>query len=295
MDSSVALLYRYQNGNTDVQLFSNGTKQRQYIQTPLPVWPENIDVKITDYCDAGCSWCHERSTVRGQHADLKSTLDLLTQLPAGVEIAIGGGNPLSHPDLNNFLIDLKSHGIVANLTVNEFHFEKYKDQLIHYTNQDLIKGVGYSYNHKPLNWAYPHAVYHVVIGVTPVKELDKIIQKPDTKILLLGYKSFGRGIAYQKRYNEQVQNSIAEWYRHLPYILPRAHFSFDNLAIQQLNPQRVFLNKQDFDCLYMGDEGMFSMYMDAVTQTYAVCSFAPTRLPYSQDISQMFANIKEIK
>ena len=48
-----------------------------------------MDLKITDWCDAGCAWCHEGSTLRGRHADLDEALELLSVLPAGAEIAIG--------------------------------------------------------------------------------------------------------------------------------------------------------------------------------------------------------------
>lgn len=47
----------YQNGNTTVTLMSDGTKIREYEGVPLVVHPESIDIKITDYCDMGCSYC----------------------------------------------------------------------------------------------------------------------------------------------------------------------------------------------------------------------------------------------
>jgi intein/homing endonuclease len=47
----------YQNGNTTVTLMSDGTKIREYEGVPLVLHPESIDIKITDYCDMGCSYC----------------------------------------------------------------------------------------------------------------------------------------------------------------------------------------------------------------------------------------------
>jgi hypothetical protein len=47
----------YRNGNTTVTLLSDGTKIREYEGTPVVTHPESIDVKITDYCDMGCSYC----------------------------------------------------------------------------------------------------------------------------------------------------------------------------------------------------------------------------------------------
>ena len=94
----------YKNGNTTTAIFSNGTKIRSYEGTPIYDHPESIDVKITNYCDLNCAFCHEKSNLEGQHADLDRLLEVLSELPKGVELAIGGGNPLDHPDLVRFLI-----------------------------------------------------------------------------------------------------------------------------------------------------------------------------------------------
>ena len=47
--------------------------------------------------------------------------------------------------------------------------------------------------------------------------------------------------------------------------------SFDNLAITQLDLERQIKEKTDlkWDELYMGDDGDYSFYIDAVSQTFA--------------------------
>src|ERR1035437_2383469 len=92
----------YKNGNTIVTIFNDGTKIREYNDIPEIIHPESIDIKITNYCDMGCFYCHESSTTNGVHADLDKLLKVINELPAGVELAIGGGNPLSHPNLVDF-------------------------------------------------------------------------------------------------------------------------------------------------------------------------------------------------
>src|SRR5574339_136384 len=101
-------LYSYTNGNTYVRLFEDGTKERIVKEENIFVThPESIDVKITNYCDANHSFCHEKSTIAGTHANLDLLIKILSPLPAGVEIAIGGGNPLSHPNILDFLRKLR--------------------------------------------------------------------------------------------------------------------------------------------------------------------------------------------
>ena len=90
-------------------------------------FPENADIKITDYCDAGCAYCHENSTIKGVHGDLRRIEKTLDSLHAGTEMAVGGGNALAHPDLIWFLEKLKSRGVLANITINQKHLRPYKD------------------------------------------------------------------------------------------------------------------------------------------------------------------------
>ena len=43
---------------------------------------------------------------------------------SGTEIAIGGGNPMSHPELESFFFRMKDRKIISNITINQFHFMK---------------------------------------------------------------------------------------------------------------------------------------------------------------------------
>ena len=99
------IIAKYTNGNYKVQILSDGTKIRYTKDNAFkPEFPESIDVKITDYCDMGCAYCHELSTPKGKHANLDILLEVLKPLLPGTELAIGGGNPLFHPNLLPFLL-----------------------------------------------------------------------------------------------------------------------------------------------------------------------------------------------
>ena len=124
------IFHKYKNGNVSVTILDNGTKIRECDGEPKIKFPESIDCKITNYCDMNCQYCHEESSINGKHADFHMLKKQLSSLPSGVEIAIGGGNPLSHPDLVVFLSWLKDRGIIANLTVNQSHLSRHKVLLI---------------------------------------------------------------------------------------------------------------------------------------------------------------------
>ena len=71
-------LHTYSNGGFEVQLYGDGTKVRRTVaQEIAPTLPEQFDLKVTNFCDGGCAWCHEDSTKKGSHGDLVATLDLL--------------------------------------------------------------------------------------------------------------------------------------------------------------------------------------------------------------------------
>jgi MoaA/NifB/PqqE/SkfB family radical SAM enzyme len=277
------VIAKYTNGNTTVTILHDGTKIREYENDPEITHPESIDVKITDYCDMGCAYCHESSTTKGIHADLDKLLDVISELPAGVELAIGGGNPLSHPKLVDFLQVLKARGIIANITVNQGHLKAYQDLLTYLIKDELVRGVGISITSnnfkyiKPLLLITNNIVYHLIAGVNKVEVIDKLIKLGNCKVLVLGYKYFGFGVNY---HSKKVDTELKQWYKQLPKLIGKCTLSFDNLAIEQLNVKRLF-TEEGWERFYMGDDFCFTMYIDAVKQEYAPTSRSAIRKSFA--------------
>ena len=275
---------KYQNGNTTVTIMNDGTKIREYENAPEILHPESIDVKITDYCDMGCAYCHESSTTKGVHADLNKLLEVISELPSGVELAIGGGNPLSHPNLVEFLQTLKSKGMIANLTVNQGHLKTYQDMIVYLIKDELVKGVGISITSNNFNYIKPlleitdNIVYHIIAGVNKVEVVEKLIELGNCKVLVLGYKLFGFGVKY---HSKEVDAELKRWYKTLPNFISKCTLSFDNLAIEQLKVKRLFTH-EGWDKFYMGDDFCFTMYIDAVKQEYAPTSRSDKRKAFSE-------------
>lgn len=286
-----ALLGTYRNGGYQVDLYADGTKVRQEIDAALPPkLPEQLDLKATDWCDAGCAWCHEGSTTKGTHCDVDRTLALFKNMLPGTEIAIGGGDPLSHPEFERLVRGLRSFGIAPSVTVNGRHFERHRETLERLTHDKQLFGVGVSYHESIPDWDYEHMVLHLIAGVNHPSVLDEA--KRRMKVLLLGYKRFGRGKKLFEVRTQQVQDTIAAWYRELFVVAQSHHLSFDNLAIEQLKPERLFKDPETYRSQYMGPEGQFSMYVDAVTETFALSSYSPDRFGWS-NLQDMFAQVRQ--
>lgn len=292
----IKILNKYQNGNVTTTIFSDGTKVREYEDIPKIVHPESIDIKITNYCDLGCNYCHESSSITGEHADISKLLVILRELPAGTEMALGGGNCLSHPNLIQLLQILKDGGIIANITVNQRHLKYYFDILNYLITNNLVKGVGVSIidNNfkylKPLLKITDNIVYHLIAGVNDIRIVEELMSLSDNcKILILGYKLFGRGVQY---HNESVDNNLKEWYKYLPKIINKCTISFDNLAIEQLKVKRLF-TIEGWERFYMGDDFTFTMYIDAVKQEYAPTSRSNNRTSFNECSLFEYFNNKE--
>lgn len=289
------LLNKYLNGNVTVTLFDNGTKIQEWDDNEgaHPDYPNSMDIKITDYCDAGCKWCHEKSTIKGKHADLEYLLEIIQDLPKGTELAIGGGNPLSHPGLVPFLISCKSLGLIPNLTVNYFHIIAQYLLINKLIDNKLIYGLGLSipddFDDSIINLINKkdNVVYHVITGVNDLSILDKIKNSCVKKCLILGYKNYGRG---ENCITPELISSIDNWDENLGQYIKKIHLSFDNLALKQLNIKQ-YLTDEEWSRFYCGTDGAFTMYIDAVEQKYAMSSTNPNKYDLVGNIKDIFANI----
>lgn len=275
----MGLLGRYKNGNFVTTILSDGTKIRETKDDEfIPSFAENMDIKLTNKCDGGCAWCHEGSSINGKHGDILNEKFIDTLHPYQ-EVAIGGGDATSHPDLIPFLQKLKEKKVIANITVNQIHFEKKHELIKKLVDEKLIYGLGFSLVNPTKHFIelikqYPNAVIHVINGV--LKPLDvKALENNNLKMLILGYKHLRRG----NEYFEEEQNDIEtkqQWlYENLEDIIQKFQVvSFDNLAIEQLDVKRL-LTQEEWDEFYMGDDGKVTYYVDMVERKFAQSSTAP--------------------
>src|SRR5574343_46070 len=91
--------------------------------------PELVDLKITDWCDAGCKFCYQGSSTNGKHADFETIKQIVSMLKEmGVfEVAIGGGEPTKHPRFKDIITLLAEADIVPNFTTKSTDWLKDED------------------------------------------------------------------------------------------------------------------------------------------------------------------------
>lgn len=296
---------RYQNGNYTVSIdLDTGTKIREndldFFETEFP---ESMDLKITNKCHNGCAFCHENSTCDGKLGDIMSP-SFIDRLHPYTEIAIGGGNPMEHPDLVPFLEKLKTLKMIPSMTIRQNDFMDNLELITELVNKKLIYGLGISLVSTKQDGfieavqKFPNAVIHVINGIVTLDELEMLAYH-NLKILILGYKEVRRGkdLFYSDLATQSwIMQLRKETYDMLPQIIGCRWFdvvSFDNLAIKQLNPQRL-MSKEKWNEMYMGDDGIdgemtsASMFIDMVERQFAKNSCSMDRYPLMDNITDMY-------
>ena len=137
-------------------------------------------------------------------------------------------------------------------------------------------------------------MHHVIIGTISPFDYFHHWTKFDANVLLLGYKTYGRGQRYINVQSETVTNNILAWRQFLS-VMPQMvnRVAFDNLAIEQLQPKSILLNEEDYSRRFMGEDGDFSMYIDAVTQSSKCASYKAGQISWT-DLLNDFSRIKNV-
>lgn len=287
----------YKNGNYFVDLYEDGTKVRYNdLDNLTPEFVESMDCKITNRCPMGCPMCHEKSTPDGEHGDIMNA-EFIDKLRPGTEMAIGGGAVTGHPDLIPFLEKLKARGVIPSITVNQKEYKNNFDLVNRLVEEKLIYGLGVSFtSFDDEFWDNviknnPNLVVHLIAGIHGGDVFDYFANK-GVKILILGYKDFGRGHDLLQRANGIIQVQLNWLKEHIKeYANKYKVVSFDNLAIEQLEIKNI-LTKNEWERFYQGDDGTHTMYVDLVKKQFAKTSTSTKRYDLLDNIDDMFEVIK---
>ena len=281
----------YMNGNYQVMIFDDGTKIRKNdLNNLTPAFAESYDITITTKCDTGCEYCYLGCNESGVHADLNQ--EFFDTIHPYTEVALNG-NDLSHPDLEDFLIRMKNQKVIANITVNQRHLIKCFDKIKDWQDRDLVKGIGVSLIELTdellkLIKQLKNVVIHTICGLLTKSQIEKL-KDNDIKLLILGYKNVGKGIEYYEKNKEEI-NKNQEYLRENIMKLS-SHFrviSFDNLAIEQLE-MKSKLPEKVWKQIYMGNEGEFTFFIDAVNKNFAESSLdCENNYPIMNNVDDMF-------
>ncbi len=89
-------------------------------------WPELADISISNHCTNGCEYCYRDSQNNQTFMSVEEYAYLLCCLQHPTwgtvfQVALGGGEPLEHPDFLTFIDMTCEAGIIPNFTTNGRH------------------------------------------------------------------------------------------------------------------------------------------------------------------------------
>lgn len=233
--------------------------------------PETVDVSITDKCGFGCTYCYQDSKPGRKHGskDLVETIIKGFDKPP-YQIAIGGGEPTTHPDFEAILRRARQLGTVPNYTTAGHNMT---ESIIATTNE-VCGGLAMTYHaFKGLDWFVEHYSrikdkirvqlnVHLIADKDVAKNLRDLVSRYDDLgalrlVLLAYYPDVGRSTldglitkrVYMKDFPEAIKVAKENHYQIafseglLPFFLSRP----------ELHVETRFA---------MRSEGLFSCYFD---------------------------------
>lgn len=294
------LLGKYKNGNVDVSIWTDGTKERiTYEDDFRPDFPETMDVNISQYCDHGCSFCYSNCSKGGKHADFSQYEKLLDSVHPYTELAINL-NSQWNPGLLQFLRKMRNKKVIVNATIRQEDFMDNSVVLLGLTEDKLLWGIGVSLEQPTEEFIerlkeFPNSIVHVINGIVSPDDI-KTLSDHDIKMLILGYKQVGRGVDWYSKEGEEIKRKQQWLYDNLDEI--SKHFSiisFDNLAVEQLDPKRL-ISEEQYAERYLGDDGSMSFYINLVDGYFAKNSLSSIHYPIGElDVDECFDIIKNAK
>ena len=172
----------------------------------------------------------------------------------------GGGNALAHPDFTWLLKVLKEQRVLANVTINQRHLQKYHDLIMKLIKEDLVHGIGVSLTDSSnkedieiINEMGNNVVIHVIAGIFSSKDVEFV---KGHKILVLGYKDLRRGHALLEKQSDEIKKNIQWLIAYLPDLRKQCKcISFDCLGLEQIDPKTVLnISDKEFATLFQGSD-----------------------------------------
>ncbi len=264
--------------------------------------PELVDIKITDMCNSNCKFCYQGSTPTGLHAEpkyLKSIFESLAKLET-FELVLGGGDPFEHPDFDEIILGAKSKGFSVSISTRRYDRIIEEFERIHKRAPSnvfkALSAIGISVSsladmkhivedgfdrfnnikEKTSFWTTRQQElanfkdklkFHIVMGTVTRDQFTEMVRYAREHyigILLLGYKSAGRGC--------DIQPMDYDWWIDVMKQERLYRFSIDTSMAKKYTKELAANNVDPRT--YEIFEGKFSCYIDAVKQTISKDSYS---------------------
>jgi radical SAM protein with 4Fe4S-binding SPASM domain len=115
----------YGNTETGLTMRWGGSPQVNPVYAP---WPELADISISNHCTKECGFCYRDSGRNYSFMSVEQYEYVLSALRSErwesvFQVALGGGEPLEHPDFREIIRKTNEKGIVVNFTTNGIYLD----------------------------------------------------------------------------------------------------------------------------------------------------------------------------
>ena len=246
-------------------------------------WPELADISISNHCSKGCNFCYRGSRKNYKFMSLKDYEFLLKQLQHDkwgnvFQVALGGGEPLEHPNFLEIVNITNSYNIVPNFTSNGEYLtidiigelkKKVGAMAISVTDiQDLNVGIISTLHENEIK-----CNIHYLLTLQNIKQAIEILNGRYNKyldhvnaIIFLTYKPMGRG---DKSRCLQLSSDFFTFSSAIENNFCSASIGFDACFI----PMLMHFNNIDLKFVDPCECAFFSIYVDE-NLIVRPCSFA---------------------
>lgn len=259
-------------------------KKRSYFSSPKHIRspsPEMVDVSITQQCAGGCPYCYQDSWEGGEHADAELVRRVIEGFDTPpYQMAIGGGEPLLHPEFVDILKTVRYLGTMPNYTTGGT--VELTGAVVEATNR-YCGGVALTYHSwRGLPWfveryqSFKRALtcqlnIHVIADNLVAKSLGELLEADLGRlnlVLLAYFPETGRA-SFERLMPKPVYQGT------LPKVIKRALKEGHKISFSEgMLPYFLSRPKIGVDTTFAGrSEGLFSCYVDS-KGTMRVSSFS---------------------
>lgn len=313
-ESRGKVFFNPRNG-TKIHFFDSPINFDEYIASA----PELVDIKLTDWCDLACKFCYQDSTKKGLHAPFEAIKAIIDDLSrAGVfEVALGGGEPMSHPQFGQILRYCVSKNIVPNFTTKNYkalvspEFKEYADICgsvgISIATPDDVADL-MQYDDKIAVHSSKLSLQVAMGAQSPGDFASMLMMLEEARafrgLIMLGYKDTGRGHrAKGNRWYEPGRVDGDDPIKMFKTFLSRRRKALPwggemplSMDTEMVRSTSELLVKHDVRSeLYMKNEGRVSCYIDAVSMRIAPSSYCADSLyrDYNVNIMNIWPEMSE--
>lgn len=252
--------------------------------------PELVDISISNHCSKGCDYCYRDSKPNYSFMsidDYKFVLDSLNHPKYGnvFQVALGGGEPLEHPEILEILDITKQFNIVPNFTTNGENIT----QAIVENISGKVGAVAVSINNlddiddSKIDLLIKGGIrtnIHYVISRNNLKQAIHILNGDYNKklvgvnaIIFLTFKPSGRG---DSKYILRNDSDLHRFLELIDSNRANCNIGFDACFV----PLLMRFTKTNVDFIDSCEVGYFSVYIDE-NLNITPCSFSNNKDGYS--------------